>query len=42
MTTTAIAELLQVNRSRIEAFATTPEESLLVLPRIVADPSELP
>ena len=40
VTTTAIAELLQVNRSRIEAFATTPEESLLVLPLMVVDASE--
>jgi len=27
-------------RSRIEAFATTPEESLLVLPLMVVDASE--
>ena len=40
VTTTAIAELLQANRSRIDAFASTPEESLLVLPLIVVDSSE--
>lgn len=40
VTTSAIAELLRVNRSRIEAFSTSPEESLLVLPLMVVDPEE--
>ena len=40
VTTTAIAELLRVNLTRIEAFATTPEESLLVLPLMVVDATE--
>jgi predicted nuclease of predicted toxin-antitoxin system len=40
VTTTAIAELLQANRSRIEAFSTSPEESLLVLPLMAVAEAE--
>lgn len=40
VTTTAIAELLQVSRSRMEAFSTSPEESLLVLPLMAVDEVE--
>jgi hypothetical protein len=37
VTTTAIADLLGVNRTRIEAFEEVPEESLLVLPLMAID-----
>jgi hypothetical protein len=40
VTTTAIAELLRVNSSRIEAFSISPEESLLVLPLMAVDEVE--
>lgn len=40
VTTRSIADLLQANKNRIEAFATSPEEALLVLPLSVVDSSE--
>ena len=40
VTTTAIADLLRANRNRVEAFSTSPEESLLVLPLMVAGADE--
>lgn len=40
VTTNAIAQLLRVNRSRIEAFDAATEESLLALPLIIVDETD--